>query len=272
MATNPPRNPKSNMWDFIAFYLRFLRNQKKLNGDEMGVIMKCGKATVSRIENGTARLDGTQAALIDKRWNTGGLFGLLVFYASLGHDPQWFAQYVHLERRADVIKVFEAQLIPGLLQTEDYIRALITAGGALNADKLIQDRLERQSALSRQSLPFLTVLISQNALEWPVGNPEIMRAQLTRLLEATESPQITVRVVPRTWETSAYPGLDGSFAIMSGDDFGEVAYTESPGGGRLVSSPPEVRLYNVRYDRISAKALPEAHSRDLIREVMEEIK
>ncbi|MFF5263985.1 helix-turn-helix domain-containing protein [Actinomadura viridis] len=271
MATNPSPDPKNNMWDFIAFYLRFLRIQKNLNGDEMGMIMNCGKASVSRIENGINRLDGRQAALIDKAWKTGGLFSLLVWYASIGHSPQWFAQYVDLEARAGMIRIFEAQVIPGILQNEDYARTLFMSGTELEPERLLQDRLQRQTIFDRSPAPYLTVLMSQNALEWPVGSPEIMRAQLSHLLQMAESRNIDMRVVPRTWGTGAYPGLDGSFSLMSADDYGEVAYAASPGGGRLVSSPSDVRTYAIRFDRICAKALPQESSMDLIRQVMEAI-
>ncbi|MFC5751638.1 helix-turn-helix domain-containing protein [Actinomadura rugatobispora] len=262
-------NPKSSMWAFIAFYLRFRRNQAGLSGEAMGRIMKVGKSKVSRIEIGQERLDWQEAEMIDKEWDTGGLFGLLVWYASLGHDPQWFAQYLDLEVRAGVISAFEAQVVPGLLQTEDYARALLISGDANLADQLLRERIERQLIFNRVSPPHFTTILSQNALEWPIGSPEIMRAQLARLLECAELSNFVVRVVPRSWQTGACPGLDGSFVRMSGDDFGEVAYAESPEGGRLVSAPPDVRKFHVRYDRISAKALPEGPSRDLIRQVME---
>jgi hypothetical protein len=233
--------------------------------------MKCSKATVSRIETGANRLDGKQAAMIDKSWKTGGLFGLLVWYASIGHDPQWFAQYVDLEARAGMVRIFQAQVIPGLLQTDDYARSLLNAGTAPNPEKLLKDRLQRQTVLSRAPAPHMTVLLSQNALEWPVGSPAIMRAQLSRLLELADQRNVVVRVVPRNWETAAYPGLDGSFNLMSADEYGEVAYIESPGGGRLVSSPPDVRAYGIRYERIGAKALADEPSMKLIREAMEAI-
>jgi uncharacterized protein DUF5753 len=259
-------NPKTNMWDFIAFYLRFLRNQRELSGTALGNIMKTSTTDVSRIETGQVRLDGKRALLVDKAWNTGGLFALLVWYASLGHDPEWFAQYKELEQRARFIRIFQALVIPGLLQIEDYARALIDSYNP-KAGAIVEERMERQKILMADDTPELGIILSQNALEWPVGSPEIMRAQLAALLEASE--RCNVRIVPRTFESGGYRGLDGSFTLMSGDDYGEVAYTESPEGGRLVSSPPDVRLFAVRYDRISGKALPEGPSRDLIRKTME---
>ncbi|MFI0450614.1 helix-turn-helix domain-containing protein [Actinomadura sp. 6N118] len=262
-------NPKASMWDFIAVYLRALRVQKGLSGEALGRVLKVSKAKVSRIEVGKERLDWKQAEILDKAWDTCDLFTLLVWYASIGHDPQWFAQYVELEQRAGMAKIYEANVIPGLLQTEDYARALILSGIEPDPEKVVIERMQRQELLTKKPAPHLTVILSQNAIEWPVGSPEIMRAQLSRLLDVAEWQNIVLRVVPRSWHVGAHAGLSGSFQLLNGDDFGEVAYTESPGAGRLVSSPPDVRSYEIRYERISAKALIEGPSSDLVRKVME---
>ncbi|TDD63567.1 helix-turn-helix domain-containing protein [Actinomadura rubrisoli] len=264
--------PKNNLWDFIAYYLRFQRNQRGLSGEALGRIIQAGKSQVSRIETGEERLDGTQAALLDKAWNTGGLFSILVWYASIGHDPQWFAQYLKLEERASMIRLYASQLIHGLLQTEDYAGALIAGGHSPTPDEDLHERLARQAVFSRPKPPYVAALLSQASLEWPVGTPEIMRGQLQHLVDLSEQPDVTIRLVPRTWNVGAHVGLQGSFQLMSGTDFGEVAFSESPGGGRLVSCPPDVVNYAVWYDRISAKALPEEPSRDLVRSLMEELR
>jgi hypothetical protein len=271
VAVKPSPNPKNNMWDLIAYYLRVYRKVVGSDAPATARVMKVSEATLSRTEQGARRLPGSEAALLDKAWSTGGIFVLLVYYASIGHDPQWFAQYLHLEAGANVINTFQAQTIPGLLQTEDYARALFSAGDPAQVDRLLGERIQRQLVLERVPAPHLSVVVSQNALEWPVGSPEIMRAQLAHLLKLSEFANVVIRVVPRSWDVGAYVGLDGSFTRMSGEDFGEVAYTESPEGGRLVSSPQEVTAFTVRYNRVSAKALPDGASRSLIETIMEDV-
>ncbi|XRQ07205.1 helix-turn-helix domain-containing protein [Actinomadura welshii] len=266
MATNTPPDPKASMWAFIAYYLRFCRTQRGLSGEATGRLINASKATVSRIENGVDRLDGQRATLLDKAWETGGVFGLLVWYASIGHDPQWLAQYKTFEQRARIIRIFEPLLISGLFQTEEYARALLTGGGVPDPEPDVTERIERQSVLDRA---FVMVLLSEATLRWPVGSPRIMREQLAHLLDVAERPNVVVHVIPQTFETNAYPGLDGGLKLVTGDDFGEVAYTESLGGGRLISSPMEVAEYAILYARISAKALPEQRSKDLIRAATE---
>ncbi|WP_131732320.1 helix-turn-helix domain-containing protein [Actinomadura formosensis] len=266
MATNESPDPKGSMWAFIAYYLRFCRNQRGLSGEAVGRIINASKATVSRIENGIDRLDGPRAALLDKAWETGGVFSLLVWYASIGHDPQWLAQLSTFEQRARIIRIFEPLVISGLLQTEEYARALLIGGGMPDPEPFVTERIERQGVLDRA---FVMVLLSEAALRWPVGSPRIMREQLAHVLEVAEHPNVVVHVIPQTFETGAYPGLDGGVKLVTGDDFGEVAYTESLGGGRLISSPVEVADYAILFARISAKALPEHRSKDLITKAME---
>jgi transcriptional regulator with XRE-family HTH domain len=266
MATNASPDPKSGMWAFIAYYLRFCRNQRGLSGEAVGRLINASKATVSRIENGVDRLDGNRAALLDKAWETGGVFTLLVWYASIGHEPQWLAQLTTFEQRSRIIRIFEPLLISGLLQTEEYARALLTGGGVPDPEPFVAERMERQDVLERA---FVMVLLSEAALRWPVGSPQIMREQLAHVLEVAERPNVVLHVVPQTFETGAYPGLDGGLKLVTGDDFGEVAYTESMGGGRLVSSPTEVAEYAILFARISAKALPEHRSKGLVTKAME---
>jgi hypothetical protein len=129
--------------------------------------------------------------------------------------------------------------------------------------------MARQESLTREPPPVLWVLITENVLDWPMGGPEVMCEQLSYLLEVSERPNIGIRVIPRS--AGAHFGVDGSFKIMTSPS-GDVADTESPGGGRLVSSGLEVQSYVVRYDRIGQKALPEDLSRQLIARVMETMK
>lgn len=264
--------PQTNMWDFVAYYMRFQRIQRGMSGEALGRVINVSKAQVSRIEIGVQRLDAKQAIALDKLWNTGRLFYLLVWYAAIGHDPQWFAQYLQIEQKSDMLRIYEADVIPGLFQTPEYAEALLRSGIEANPDQILAERLQRQDLLLRDNPPHLTVLLSQNALDWPVGSPEIMQGQLARLLEEAQRHNVVVRTVPRSWATGAHPGLNGSFQLMSGDDFGEVAYSESPGAGRLVSSPPDVRSYGVRFERISAKALDECASFELIQKIMKEMR
>jgi transcriptional regulator with XRE-family HTH domain len=266
-VTKPTPNPRGSLWNLIADHLRFFRTKEGLSGEELGLIIGGGKSEVSKIETGKERLTAAQAERLDKNRPTGNLWGHLVWFASIGHDPEWFPQKVSLEQEADFVRIYESRVVTGLLQTPDYAAALLAGGIEPNPQGALKERLERQGMLSRNPPPHLTAIMPQTALEWMIGSPEIMRAQLAHLLEMAEQPHIVVRVVPK--DAGAYPGLNGSFDLLSGSEFGEVAYTEAPGSGRLVSSPDEVRTYGIRYERISAVALTAGRSRDLILKIME---
>lgn len=268
MPELPSPDPRSSMWNLIAWYLRCFRRLNKLNGEDVGDVIGGGKAAVSRIETGKERMTGTQAERLDTNYNTGGIFSQLVFYASVGHDPEWFAQMTELEQKSDMIRIFEAQVIPGLLQTEDYTRALAQGGIDLNHETVVADRIRRQELLHRDNPPHLTAIVPQPVLEWVIGSRETMRKQIAHLIELAERPNIVFRVVPHG--VGSYPGLSGSFWLLSGEGFGEIAYTEAPGSGRLVSAPTEVRRHGIRYERINAKALTEEPSMDLLRKILED--
>lgn len=268
MSHRPSPDPKSSMWALIAYYLRFCRQQRKLTGDLMGEILGCSKSTVSRLETGSLQLDERQAMALDKAWNTGGIFTFLVWYATLGHDPDWFRQYVDLEKRAAVIKTWQVDLVPGLLQTPDYARTCLMAGNVPNLEASLEQRLARQAILDEPDPPMLWFLMSQTLLELPCGGPEVMKKQLAHIMDVSHRPNIGVRVVPKA--VGAHPGLDGSFMLMKlSDPLMDVAYIEAPGGGRLASSAAEVASYALRYDQIGQHALPEGMSRDLIKQIME---
>jgi transcriptional regulator with XRE-family HTH domain len=267
VANNAPIDPKQSLWNAIAVHLRHCRTQRGLSGEALGRIIGASKATVSRIENGHERLDAKQAALLDVAWETGGLWEWLVFFASVGHRPQWLADYVGFEQDARLIRAFEPSLITALLQTEEYARALLVGGGSPEVERHLTERMARQAVLDRA---FVTVVLDEDALKRPIGSPSIMRAQLAHVLDMTERPNLVVHVVPATFDTGAYPGLDGGVKLLTGDNFGEVAYTESLGGGRLVSSPQEVTQYGILYARILGATLSQGQSRDVIRKVMEE--
>lgn len=270
MHIKPPPNPRESLWSLIAYYLRFFREQHRMTGEQVGQLLGVTKGQVSKLEHGVARLDPRDAEKLDRHWGLNGLFGHLVYYATLGHNPQWFADYIDLEQRADVIRIFEAHMIPGLLQTEEYAMALIRESPGDHDSQLAQ-RLARQEILRRDNPPYLTVILSQAAVEWPIGSIDVMVRQLDRLVELSELPNVTIRVVPRSLSVGAYLGLEGSIRLMSGDEYGDLAYVPAPNGGRLVRSPREVRSYTIRFDRISAKALPEDATRDTLQRIKEEL-
>jgi hypothetical protein len=126
--TRDPLDPKISLWHFLAYYLRFQREKRGLSLTQWGQIIGAARSTVSNIEAGRRKLGDDQARVLDRKWNTGGLFELLLWYARTSHDPDWFRSYTQYEAEATVIRIYQGQGIPIPLQTEEYMRAL--PGGA----------------------------------------------------------------------------------------------------------------------------------------------
>ncbi|MGH3388192.1 MAG: DUF5753 domain-containing protein [Actinomadura sp.] len=203
---------------------------------------------------------------LDREYGTGGLLGFLLYHAKAGHNPDWLQTHLELEPRSSVTKIYELGWVPGLFQIEDYARAAFTAFGVKDVDGQVAQRMERQQILTKDDPPWFWVLLAQPVLEWQVGGPEVMRSQLIRLLEISELPNVVLRVLPKT--AGAHVGLDGTFKIMKIAG-ANVVYTEAMGGGRLVQVSSEVEIFENRFDRIGAAALPTDSSRRLIESMVE---
>lgn len=262
-------DPNSSLYAWLAYDLRLYRHRHKLTGTQVGKIINTVRSVVSNLEAGRVRLDDRQARALDKAWDTGGHFQRLLWFARATHDPNWFLQYTQYEAIARVIKIYHGQVVPGPLQTEEYARALLLASSVEDIESALAERMQRQEILTRPKPPLLWVLLDESVLDRPIGGPQIMKAQLQRLLDMSELPHISVRVIPRS--AGAHSGLDGSFQIISLETR-DVAHVGAQRGGRLVEDTAEVRALSVEYDRIGAKASSEDVSRTLIAQLMEAIK
>jgi hypothetical protein len=231
---------------------------------QVAKIIHVTKQQVHNLESGIRKPNKDQTQALDVHWDTGGHFTRLLKFAEAGHDPNWFRAFTQYEAKARVIKTYNQAVVHGLLQTPDYARALLLAGGLSNVDAAVEARMARQEVMTRA--PETWVLINEAALEQPVGGPAVTRAQLVRLLEFSQHPNAWVRVVPR--RVGAHMGLDGSFTVIS-THAETVAYLEACGGGRLAQESAEVDRFALRFDRIGADALSRADSRTLIEQNME---
>ncbi len=268
MSRRDAADPRTSMWDFIGYYLRFLRTSRGLTGAEAGHAARCSAATISRIETGEQRMSEQQAERLDVAWRTGGLFATLIYYARRASNPDWFKSFVRQEQDADRIRIFAGQHVPGLLQTPEYARALLEAGRTKDKEGALRQRMARQEILQRADPPDIWVILAQSALSWPVGGHAVLAAQLSRLVELSSLPNVSIRVVPPT--AGAYEGLDGPFMILGGRD-GEVAFVEAPSAGRLVTDADEVKDFVTRFDRIGMTALPIDATLNLIKRTLEDM-
>ncbi|QFG24759.1 helix-turn-helix transcriptional regulator [Actinomadura sp. WMMB 499] len=267
MARADHLDPDSSHWHWLAVDLRVWRLERNLSQAELGALLGVDISTVSNWESGSAKLPKGRAEALDRIWKTRGHFARLRNLAESSHNPDWFDQYTRYERKAEAIRAYSALALHGLLQTEEYTRALVLSGELVDdVDQAVEERMARQQVLAAPRPPELWILIKESVLQDPIGGPDVMRVQLDHLINLSHRPNIVIRVVPRS--LGAHPGIDGSFTLLECDGV-DHSWSEAVGGGRLVSDPTKVRACRVKYDRIGADALSRDCSRNLIAEVME---
>jgi hypothetical protein len=189
------------------------------------------------------------------------------------HPVAAFERYVDAESRTTVIRQYQALVVPGLLQTAEYARALIAAGRPNARPEVIEGllaaRLERQEILSRDDSPTLWSVVDEAALRRPVGGRDVHLAQLDVLLEAARRPGITVQVIPLS--TGAHAGLTCSFTILSFKDEPDIAYTEDLERGYFRERPELVRAWFGAYEALHMVTETAAASLEVIRRIREQL-
>jgi transcriptional regulator with XRE-family HTH domain len=184
--------------------------------------------------------------------------------------PESFRPYAELEAKATVLRTFQHSLVPGLLQTEDYARAVLsTRPGATEAEieADIAERLARQQILTRDepSPPRLYALLDEGILYRPVAPAPVMHNQLVHLVEMSRWPHITIQVVPYT--AGGHSGLLGAFIIAELAAEQSIVFMEDISGGRIAEDAVGVSEVALRFEALRSEALPKAASRDLIAKV-----
>ncbi|MEU1666030.1 helix-turn-helix transcriptional regulator [Streptomyces sparsogenes] len=185
--------------------------------------------------------------------------------------PDWSRAFMAYSQRAVSIRQYAAHVVPGLLQTEDYARAVLSLDILLSSEEQLEERvtarLSRQKRLDSQDRPELWVVLDEAVLRRPVGGEAIMRTQLAQLLKAARERHITVQVLP--FDHGEHEQMGGSLTVLTLPDGTEVAYKEGADFGQLFEEPSDVERLAVTYDRLRAVSLPPFMSLDMIRSVME---
>lgn len=186
------------------------------------------------------------------------------------HLPPGFTDYVEREAHASLMYVFEFGVVKGIFQTRDYAHEVLKAGRTADeTEQLVARRMDRQRLLAREAPPRIVAVFDEGVIRRVVGNPEIMKAQLTRLIELAEMPNVTFHIVAAS--KGAYPGLPGAFTILRFDDEADMVYTEGHVGGNLTDHTATVREHTVRFDLIRGVAMSADESLELLRTVLESL-
>jgi transcriptional regulator with XRE-family HTH domain len=271
----------------LGIELRRLREQASLTCEEVGQRLDCSGTRISRMETGRISVrPGDARELLEIYGVTGAEADSLVQLAREARQkgwwhtygqvlPPWFEAYVGLEAAAVRFRDFQSMVMPGLLQTEDYARAVLraapNAGSAEDIDRQVALRMERQATLGQADPPDLWVVLSGNIIRVHVGGPAVMRAQLRRLIDVAERSNVTLQVLPFT--TAAHVQPISPFTILDFPDAADptVVYLEHLTGSLFLEAAEEVRRYTVVFDHLRAEALGTAPSIDLIARVAAEL-
>jgi transcriptional regulator with XRE-family HTH domain len=274
---------------YLGNELQRLREQAKKKLEDVADYMGCSAAKISRIEGGhvgatasdvrdmleyygVPRVEREKYVALTRRPPLPGWWRL---YSDLVDQDEWFREYGPLEDQASTLSVFENTLIPGLLQTEDYARALFRVGRSAasqsNIDRGVQFRIERQAILKRENPPTYIAVLDEAALRRRVGTVDTMRAQLQYLVTSSELAHVTIQVVP--FFSGAYIGQDGTFTILSftKPSNPDVVYVQSSAGNLYLEKPEEIQRQINTFSLIRKVALNKQESIKFIHAVITDL-
>jgi transcriptional regulator with XRE-family HTH domain len=261
-------DPSASPLDYYGSELRRLREAAGLKQGQLGARIFCTGSLIGQIE--TAKKVPTRdfSERVDAALGTDGVFARLVGLVLRSQLPPWFQQYAELESRATGISTYQTQLVYGLLQTQEYARAVLHAGWSDKVDEAVAARLERQRILNRQRPPLVWVVLDEAVLYRPFGGREVMRSQLQHLLGYQERRDLRIQVLP--FDVGQHPATVGSFTVLRIDGEPDITYAESYGSAHVLANPETTRDCAHRYDHLQAAALSVEASAALIAHVMEE--
>ncbi|MBO0913074.1 helix-turn-helix domain-containing protein [Streptomyces laculatispora] len=268
MANIQSLDPSASPLDYYGWELRRQREAHGLKQHQLGEIIFCTGSLIGQIETTKKIPTRDFSERVDAALGTDGVFSRLMGLVLRSQLPTWFQPYADMEARAAYISTYQAQLVYGLLQTEDYARAVLATGMPDGLEGLLAARMERQRILERERPPLAWAILDEAALYRPIGGHEAMRAQLRQLLEFATNRWMRIQVLP--FAAGEHASLAGSFTTMRFDDDPDIVYTEDVISGHMTASPETVREASLRYAHLQAAALSVEDSAALITRVMEE--
>ncbi|MDA3645951.1 helix-turn-helix domain-containing protein [Saccharopolyspora indica] len=281
MPTIPTRRKKR-----LGQHLARLRGEADKTLAEASSLLRVGDSTVSRYETGHNRPgwatlqallalynasenERTEAAAL---WEDAGERATRIITPN--GSPKAFREFLRAEAEADSLRVLSPHVMPGLLQTQAYARAINASGRQFHtasAERYVNARISRQARLTAPAPLRLHVLIDESVLHRLIGGPDVMAEQLTHLIVSSERDNVTIQVIP--FSIGPYGTMTGGFTIVdySTPDDPSAVYLEYIAGGSWVENADDVRQFHDMFDEIAASALSSAESSELIRSRSKEL-
>jgi hypothetical protein len=272
----------------LGAHLRRLREAQGVSREDAGWEIRSSESKISRMELGRVSFKERDVA------------DLLTLYGVTDEDPErerlitlareantpgwwhrfgdvlpgWFQSYLGLEAAATLIRSYEVQFIPGLLQTREYARAVVLLGHPkareAELDRRVELRIARQELLTKPGAPQLWAVLDEAALRRPIGGPDILRGQIEALIEATKSPNVRLQIVP--FEAGGHAAAGGAFTILRfpEEDLPDVVYIEQLTSALYLDKPEDLDDYTETMERLCVQADQPGQTADTLTRILKE--
>jgi transcriptional regulator with XRE-family HTH domain len=287
VTQNQPGSGPTALRILLGSQLRRLRESNGKSREEAGHLIRGSESKISRMELGRVGFKERDVAdlltlygVVDEEARS-AVLDLVATANEPGwwhrfNDilPTWFQAYVGLEEAAARIRTYEVQFVPGLLQTKEYARAVVTAGsagvGSEEIARRVDLRLERQRMFDRPDGPIFWAVIDEAALRRPIGGSEVMRAQLEHLIELMRQPNITIQVMPFSFGGHSAEG--GAFSVLRfpDRDLPDVVYVEQLASALYLDKREDVDRYTAVMERLCSVSTTPDETIELLRGIAEE--
>ncbi|MFE3739764.1 Scr1 family TA system antitoxin-like transcriptional regulator [Streptomyces sp. NPDC059134] len=248
--------------------VRLERERLGITREALGKEACCGYSLVAKIESGKRVPPLNFAEACDRMFpHAGGRFVRLWPLALRWAFPPWFRRYVELEWTAASLHMFHPQLVPGIVQTEEYARAVLRTARPVNLEALVTARVERQRVLEREEPTRLWLVLNEAVLRNAVGNKAVMRNQLARLLYLAQTPPHVVQIIP---DKGNHHGWASPFGLLSFAEGPDVVHVDAFPRGYLLAETDDVTAANDAYDLLKAMAASPDESTEMIDSILKD--
>ncbi|HEX5596725.1 MAG TPA: helix-turn-helix transcriptional regulator [Micromonosporaceae bacterium] len=272
----------------LGAQLRRLREAKGVGRDEAGWEIRASESKISRMELGRVGFKERDVADLLTLYGVTDIAereAMLTLARQANNPgwwhrygdvlPQWFQSYLGLETAASLIRTYEVQFIPGLLQTRAYARAVVMLGhGRASANEIerrVDLRMERQKLLSRPDPPHLWMVVDEAALRRPIGGPEVMRDQLIALIEATKLPNVRLQVIP--FLAGGHAAAGGNFTILrfAEPDLPDIVYIEQLTSALYLDKREDLDHYAATMEQVCVTAEPPQRTPEILEDILKDL-
>jgi transcriptional regulator with XRE-family HTH domain len=287
VLAQPPRGP-TVLRIALGTQLRRLREERRITREVAGEAIRASHAKISRLELGRVSFKVRDVADLLTLYGITGQEERDAFLTLVrrANEPgwwrqygdilsSWFETYLGLEQASSVIRTYEVQFVPGLLQTEDYARAVIQLcqlhWSAEEIDRRINLRMARQDFLTQPGAPEYWAVVDEAVFRRPLSSREALRGQVRHLIEMAGLPNITLQVVP--FRAGGHPAAGGPFTILrfAEPDLPDIVYLEQLTSAVYLDKKHETDTYLVVMDRLCVEAEPPADTMIFLNKVIKEI-